>query len=99
MGCLFAVFAGAFPRIADIILWIARPNQFLAPFGGNWFWPLLGIVFLPLTTLFYVFMWTPAVGLNGFDWFWLFLAVALDISHMAASGYANKERIPGMTPA
>ena len=64
MGCLFVVFAGVFPRIADIILWIARPNQFLAPFDGNWLWPLLGIIFLPLTTLFYVFMWTPGVGLQ-----------------------------------
>ena len=99
MGCLFAMFAGLFPRAADVILWIARPNLFLAPFDGNWLWPLLGIVFLPLTTLFYVVMWTPGVGLQGFDWFWLFLAVALDISHMAASGYTNKERIPGMAPA
>jgi hypothetical protein len=47
MGCLFAVFAGLFPRAADIILWIARPQLFLAPFGGAWFWPLLGIIFLP----------------------------------------------------
>jgi hypothetical protein len=39
------------------------------------------------------------VGLQGFDWFWLFVAVALDISHLAASGYANRERVPGMAPA
>ena len=99
MGCLFAIFAGVFPRAADIILWIARPNQFLAPFDGNWIWPLLGVIFLPLTTLFYVFMWTPAVGLQGFDWFWLFLAVVLDISHIVGSGYANRDRVPGMAPA
>jgi hypothetical protein len=99
MGCLFAMFAGVFPRAADVILWIARPNLFLAPFDGNWWWPLLGIMFLPLTTLFYVVMWTPVVGLQGFDWFWLFVAVALDISHLAASGYANRERVPGMAPA
>jgi hypothetical protein len=99
MGCLFAMFAGVFPRAADVILWIARPNMFLAPFDGNWLWPLLGIIFLPLTTLFYVVMWTPGVGLNGFDWVWLALAVMLDISHMAASGYANRDRVPGMAPA
>ena len=59
MGCLFVIFVVCSPRFADIILWIARPNQFLAPFGGNWFWPLLGIIFLPFTTLMYVIMWTP----------------------------------------
>ena len=99
MGCLFVLFAAMFPRAADILLWIVRPNLFLAPFDGNWLWPLLGIVFLPLTTLFYVIMWTPAVGLQGFDWFWLVVAVMLDISHLAASGYANRDRVPGMAPA
>jgi len=99
MGCLFVVFAGMFPRFADILLWIARPHMFLAPFDGNWFWPLLGIIFLPFTTLMYVIMWTPGVGLNGFDWFWLVLAVLLDVSHAVGSGYANRDRVPGYAPA
>jgi len=99
MGCLFAIFAGAFPRLADIFLWIARPTQFTAPFGGSWVWPLLGVVFLPLTTLFYVFMWSPATGIQGFDWFWLFLAVMLDISHLAGSAYTNRDRVPGYSPS
>ena len=60
MGCLFIIMAGMFPRIADIILWIARPEMFTRAFNGTWFWPMLGIIFLPFTTLFYVFMWTPA---------------------------------------
>ena len=98
MGCLFAIFAGAFPRIADILLWLARPAMFTAPFGGAWLWPLLGILFLPLTTLFYVFMWSPARGLEGFDWVWLALAVALDLSHLAGSAYANRNRVPGYAP-
>jgi hypothetical protein len=98
MGCLFVIFAGAFPRFADIILWIARPNLFLAPFGGNWLWPLLGILFLPFTTLLYVVMWSPATGLQGGDWFWIMLAVILDISHAAGGVYSNRDRVPGMAP-
>jgi hypothetical protein len=47
----------------------------------------------------YVFMWTPAIGLQGFDWVWLVLAVLLDISHAIGSGYANRERVPGMAPS
>jgi len=95
MPCLFVIMAGFFPRIADLILWIARPNLFLAPFNGNWFWPLLGIIFLPFTTLLYVVMWRPGIGIQGFEWFWLALAVLLDISHAAASARTNRERIPG----
>ena len=30
MGCLFAVFAGAFPRFAVVLMWLARPEWFLA---------------------------------------------------------------------
>jgi hypothetical protein len=47
----------------------------------------------------YVVMWTPAVGLNGFEWFWIALAVLLDISHAIGSGYANRDRYPGYAPA
>ena len=94
MGCLFAIFAGAFPRVATLILWLARPLLFEAAFGGAWLWPVLGIVFLPITTLFYVVLWSPA-GLVGWDWFWLFLAFMLDVGGAASSGYANRDRVPG----
>ena len=95
MGCLFAVFAGAFPRFAVFFIWLARPALFSAAFGGSWFLPLLGIMFLPFTTLMYVIMWTPGIGLVGWDWLWLGLAVVIDVSSAAASGYTNRDRVPG----
>ncbi len=94
MPCLFALMAGMFPRLADIILWIARPAFFLNPFGGSWFWPLLGIIFLPFTTLMYVLLWGPT-GLTGWDWLWVVLAVFLDLSHYAHTAYNNRNAIPG----
>ncbi|NTU82053.1 MAG: hypothetical protein HGA45_22185 [Chloroflexales bacterium] len=94
MGCLFALFAGCFPRLATMFIWLARPSLFEAAFGGSWFWPLLGIIFLPFSTLMYVLLWSP-VGLVGWDWFWLILAVVLDITHYAGSLYGGRERIPG----
>ena len=57
--------------------------------------PLLGIIFLPFTTLIYVIVYTPTVGIVGFDWFWLILAVLLDISHWSAS-YTQRNQIPGV---
>jgi hypothetical protein len=44
MGCLFALFAGIFPRLALFILWIARPERIDAAFD-TFLWPLLGIIF------------------------------------------------------
>jgi hypothetical protein len=94
MGCLFAIFAGIFPRLASMFIWLARPTLFAAAFGGSWLLPLLGIVFLPMTTLMYVLLWSP-VGLTGFDWFWLVLALFLDLGGIASSGWANRDRVPG----
>jgi hypothetical protein len=35
MGCLFAIFAGVFPRLAVFILWIARPERVDAAFSRS----------------------------------------------------------------
>ena len=62
MGCLFALFAGCFPRLALFIIWVASPAMVGAAFG-TWIVPLLGIIFLPFATLIYVLLYTPGVGL------------------------------------
>src|SRR4029450_5289443 len=56
MGCLLAIFAGAFPRIALVIFWLARPDRMDAIFP-SFVWPVLGIIFLPFTPLIYVLLW------------------------------------------
>jgi hypothetical protein len=95
MGCLFAIFASLFPRIGVLLLWLARPNLFEAAFGGNWWLPVLGILLLPFTTLIYALLWSPGVGLAGFDWLWLILALLLDLSSFGSTGYANRDRYYG----
>ena len=94
MGCLLAMFAGLFPRLALFIIWVARPVLVDAAFN-TFLIPLLGLIFLPFATLIYVFVYTPGVGLTGFDWFWVILAVLLDISHWTAS-YTQRNQIPGV---
>ena len=58
MGCLFALLAGIFPRLALFIYWIARPAKIDAAFSG-FLLPLLGIIFLPFATLIYALLYTP----------------------------------------
>lgn len=84
MGCLFAIFAGVFPRLAVLIMWIARPER-VDPAFSTFLWPLLGIIFLPFATLIYLLLYTPGRGLSGWDWFWVVLAALLDIGHWGAS--------------
>ena len=93
MGCLLAIFAGAFPRIALIIFWLARPDRMDLIFTSL-VWPVLGIIFLPFTTLIYVLLWQPAVGVTGWDWLWIAIAFVIDLSHWAASA-SQRNQIPG----
>ncbi|MFG1818241.1 hypothetical protein ACGFIF_31065 [Kribbella sp. NPDC049174] len=92
MGCLFALFAGIFPRFALFIVWVARPKLVEAAFD-SWIWPLLGLIFLPFATLMYVILWRTG-GLSGLDWFWIVLAGVLDIAHWAAS-WTQRRQAPG----
>jgi len=94
MGCLFALFGGAFPRLALLIVWIARPALVGAAFN-TFLLPLLGIIFLPFATPIYVILYTPGVGLTGFEWLWVLLAALFDIGHWAAS-YTQRNQIPGV---
>ena len=93
MGCLFALFAGVFPRLAVFILWVARPERVDAAFS-TFIWPLLGIIFLPFATLMYVLLYTPGIGLTGWEWFWVVVAGLFDILHWAA-GASQRNQLPG----
>lgn len=83
MGCLLVLLTAISPRLVIFLFWLARPVQFDAAFGGP-ILPLVGIVFLPFTTLIYVLVYTPGVGLAGSDWIWVGLAFVADIAHTAA---------------
>jgi hypothetical protein len=86
------MFAGVFPRLGLLIVWIARPNMVDAAFD-TWIWPLLGIIFFPFATLIYVILWQVG-GLEGWDWFWVALAAVLDMSQWGAS-YSQRRQMPG----
>jgi len=95
-GCMTALVA-SFSRIVLLFYWIARPVQMNATFN-TFILPCLGFLFLPFTTLMYVLLWTPKVGIQGLDWLWLFLAVIIDLASIAGAGAANRNRIPAGYP-
>ena len=90
MGCLFVLFASFFPRFAVLFIWLARPALFNAALDP--LFAILGIIFLPFTTLMYVLLFNPATGLVGFDWLWLGLAFLIDLGGIGSSAYANRDR-------
>jgi hypothetical protein len=96
MGCLFALFAASFPRLALFIFWLLRPARVDAAFT-TWIWPVIGFVFLPFATLMYVVLDRPGVALGGWEWFWIAVAALFDLAHL---GFAATQRrdVPGLRP-
>ena len=92
MCCIFTSLFLLGPRFAALIWWLINPVRFNAAFN-SFIWPLLGIIFLPWTTLMYLLVFPG--GVIGFDWLWLGLAVVADIGMYAGGGYGNRDRIPG----
>jgi hypothetical protein len=78
MCCLALIMLGLGPRFAVAAWWIFGDRVELA-FDG-WVLPLLGLLFLPWTTLAYLVVWSPIVGVDGWEWIIVALGFVLDIA-------------------
>ena len=92
-GCLLAMAAAVAPRLVLILAWLVS-ERWDVVWGGNWFWPLLGIIFLPYTTVMYLLAWSPGIGIYGWDWLWIGLGVLLDIMKWGQIAH-NRRGVPG----
>ena len=54
--------------------------------------PLLGIIFLPFTTVMYMLAWSPT-GIEGWDWLWIALGLFLDVTHWGEV-INNRKQVP-----
>ena len=94
MGCLASGAAAFLPRLILAIWWLLGSKVDDA--FGSWVWPLLGLIFLPWTTLAIVIAWQPG-GLTGNgDALLVILGVALDVltymHRFAAKSIQNQYR-------
>lgn len=77
MCCFFAALFALGPRAGILIWWLINPVRWNAAFT-SFIWPLLGFLFLPWTTIFYVLVFPG--GVTGFDWIWLGIGVLADVA-------------------
>lgn len=54
MGCFIGCLAAFFPRVALALVWLFGGN-YLERAYDQWYWPVLGFLFLPLTTLAFAY--------------------------------------------
>ena len=86
-GCL-GLFA---PRLVLLFLWIFTDLVSRA-FSGSFIVPLVGIIFLPFTTLFYVLAWAPITHVSGIGWAFVVFGLLLDLSSYSSS-YRDRGRL------
>ena len=87
--CCLALVAGFLgPRLA-LFVWWAFGNKVDAAFD-TWIWPLLGLIFLPWTTLAYVLAWGPVNAVSGAGWLVVALGFAADIATYRSRAAKNR---------
>jgi hypothetical protein len=82
-GCVLLLLAGSFPRLALLFTWVFTTRVNLA-FHHSVLIPLVGLIFLPLTTLMYVLAYSPLFGVTGWGWALVILGLMADISSWGA---------------
>jgi hypothetical protein len=80
------------PRVVIVLWWLLEPLRWSTTFD-TFILPVLGFLFLPWTTLMYVLV--APLGVEGFDWLWIGLAVLADVASYAGGAFGGRGRVPG----
>ncbi len=89
MPCLVGCLALFFPRVAIVLVWLF--SDFLTKPYPNFFWPVLGFIFLPLTTLAYAWAWHFGGGsITGLGVVVIVLAVLFDLGTLGGGAHSGR---------
>jgi hypothetical protein len=88
MPCLLLILVLAFPRIVLLLLFLF--STYLERAYHGLLLPLLGLVFLPLTTLAYAWMANTGQPTAGINLLILILAVVIDLGGLGGGEYRRR---------
>ncbi len=92
MPCLLVLLIAMFPRVVLVVVWLF--TTMLQHAYSNMVIPLLGFIFLPITTMVYAWMVSNGLALNGMNLFIIVIAVLLDVGgHGSSGGYYRRRRL------
>ena len=90
MPCLLAILALLTPRVVILLVWIF--SNYLGRAYETALWPVLGFIFMPLTTLAYAFAMNENAGhVSGIYLVVVVLAVLVDLG-MLGGGASRRRR-------
>jgi hypothetical protein len=88
MPCLFVILILAFPRVVGFLLLFF--TDYLSHAYNNLLLPLIGLIFLPLTTLAYAWMVNSHLSVEGVNLIILILTVVIDLGGLGGGEYHRR---------
>jgi hypothetical protein len=90
MPCLVVILLLVFPRIALVLMFLF--SNYLQRAYHGLLLPLLGFLFLPLTTIAYAWMVNTARPIAGINLFILIIAVVIDVGGLGGGEHHRRSR-------
>jgi hypothetical protein len=91
MCCVISSLFFLGPRAGLFIWWMVDPSRFSTIYN-NLLIPIIGFVFLPISTITYTLIYKPAFGsLVGLDWLWMAIAVMVDMSLYGGGVFSRRK--------
>lgn len=88
MPCLVLLLFLAFPRVALVLLFFF--SNYLGRAYHGLLLPILGFIFVPLTTLVYAYMVSNHIETTGINLLWLGLAVIVDLGGIGGGYHRHR---------
>jgi len=91
MPCLLILVVLISPRLALLLLWFFS-NYLQRAFHHTFLMPLLGFIFMPLTTLVYAWEVNSGMPLGGINLLWLVIAALIDLGFLGHGAHRQTRR-------
>ncbi len=91
MSCILLLAILLFPRVVLALLWLFSTYLHRA-FHGEVLLPLLGFLFLPVTTLVYAWELNNGMPAAGINLLWLLIAVIIDLGGLGGGARRRLRR-------
>jgi len=91
MPCLLVLILLAFPRVALLVMYFT--STYLQRAYHEMLIPLLGFIFLPLTTIVYAWLTNNHMPLEGINLIYLIIAVIVDVGGLGGGESHRRSRL------
>jgi hypothetical protein len=91
MPCFLLLVILLFPRVALVLMWIYS-TYLQHAFHGGLVLPVLGFIFLPLTTIVYAWELNSGMPTAGINLLWLLIAVIIDLGGLGGGAHRQSRR-------